>query len=65
MQKVESLIFERLQQLHQESDGHAEREVINDALSIAGHQAGETGFPRLEVSDNLRFRRRLSLQPVG
>ncbi len=34
IQKVENLIFERLQQLRQGSDGHSERDAINDALFI-------------------------------
>jgi len=33
LQKVESLVFECLQQLHQGTDGASEREALNDALS--------------------------------
>jgi hypothetical protein len=33
LQNVETLILERLQQLHQGTNGHSEREAINDALS--------------------------------
>ncbi len=35
MQRVEALIYDRLQQLHNGSDGHtAEREALNDAISL-------------------------------
>ena len=35
MQRVEALIYQRLQQLQENSDGHiAEREAINDAISV-------------------------------
>jgi hypothetical protein len=35
MQRVEALIYDRLQQLHNEGDGHtAEREALNDAISV-------------------------------
>jgi hypothetical protein len=34
IQEVETLIFERLQQLRQESDGRGELQAINDALSL-------------------------------
>jgi hypothetical protein len=34
IQKVETLIFDRLQQLRQGNDGHSEKQAINDALSI-------------------------------
>jgi hypothetical protein len=34
IQKVEKLIFERLHQLRQGSDGHSERDAINGALFI-------------------------------
>jgi hypothetical protein len=33
LQKVESLILERFQQLHRGTDGASEREALNDALS--------------------------------
>jgi hypothetical protein len=32
--KAEALIFERLRQLQQSSDGHSERAAISDGLSI-------------------------------
>ena len=32
--KVENLLYERLQQLNQQPDGHGEREAISDALNI-------------------------------
>jgi hypothetical protein len=35
MQRVESLIYDRLQQLQAQRDGHvAEREALNDAISV-------------------------------
>ena len=34
VQAVEALIFDRLQQLRQESDGQGELQAINDALSF-------------------------------
>jgi hypothetical protein len=46
IQKVETLIFERLQQLSQENDGRTEQEAINDALSILRViQRDKLGFP--------------------
>jgi hypothetical protein len=46
IQKVETLIFERLQQLRQESDGRNEREAINNALSILRViKRDKLGFP--------------------
>lgn len=46
MYLVETLIFERLQELHQDSDGRAEREAINDALSIIQRiKRDKLGFP--------------------
>lgn len=45
IQKVEILIFERLQQLHGESDGRAEHEALNDALTIVrGIKRDKLGF---------------------
>jgi hypothetical protein len=34
VQRVEALIFERLQQLQSSDDGAAERQAINDALEL-------------------------------
>ena len=34
IQKVETLIFERLRQLNTQNDGRVELEALNDALSI-------------------------------
>jgi hypothetical protein len=34
LQKVETSILERLQELQHGPDGHSEREAINDALSV-------------------------------
>ena len=34
IQHVETLIFERFQQLSEGSDGHAELQAINDAMSV-------------------------------
>jgi hypothetical protein len=34
IQKVEALIFERLQQLRQESDGRGELKAIDDAVAL-------------------------------
>jgi hypothetical protein len=46
IQKVENLIFERLQQLPQGSDGHSEQEAINDALFIIRNiKRDKLGFP--------------------
>ena len=46
IQKVENLIFQRQQQLHQMSDGHAEREAIQDALNIIRViKRDKLGFP--------------------
>jgi hypothetical protein len=49
IQKVETLIFERLQQLSQENDGRTEQEAINDALSILRViKRDKLGFPDWE-----------------
>ena len=49
IQKVESVLFERLQQLRPESDGHSEREAINDALSVLRIiQRDRLGYPDLQ-----------------
>jgi hypothetical protein len=46
VQKVETLIFERLQQLSQGNDGRTEREAINDALPILQViKRDKLGFP--------------------
>lgn len=46
MYLVETLLLERLLQLRQESDGRAEHEAINDALSIIhGIKRDKLGFP--------------------
>jgi len=49
VQKVESLLFERLRQLRPEIDGQGERAAINDALSILRLiQRGRLGYPDLQ-----------------
>lgn len=46
IQKVETVIFERQQQLYQESDGHAERVALNDGLNIIRLiKRDKLGFP--------------------
>jgi hypothetical protein len=46
IQKVENLIFERLQQLPPGSDGDSEQEAINDALFILRNiKRDKLGFP--------------------
>ena len=46
VQKVETVIFERQQQLYQGSDGHAEREALNDGLNlIRVIKRDKLGFP--------------------
>ena len=46
IQKVETVILERQQQLYQGSDGHAEREAIHDALNIIRViKRDKLGFP--------------------
>jgi hypothetical protein len=52
IQDVETLIFERLQQLRQSSDGRSEQEAINDALSILRViKRDRLGFPDWKGSD--------------
>ena len=46
VQKVETVIFERQQQLYQGSDGHVEREALNDGLNIIRViKRDKLGFP--------------------
>jgi hypothetical protein len=46
IQMVETLIFERLQQLHREHNGCTEDEGVKDALSILrGIKRDKLGFP--------------------
>ena len=46
MQKVEALIFERLQRLHEEGDFHSERLALNDALmTLRILKRNKLGFP--------------------
>ena len=46
VQKVETVIFERQQQLYQGSDGRAEREALNDGLNIIRViKRDKLGFP--------------------
>jgi len=46
VQKVDSLIFERLQQLRQGNDGHIETQAVNDALALLRIiKRDELGFP--------------------
>ncbi len=50
MQRMEAMIFERLQQLPDGNDSLAESEALNNALSVLRvHAARKTQFPRLEV----------------
>ncbi len=53
IQKVETLIFERLQQIRQGNDGRSEQEAIDGALSILRViKRDKLGFPDWQVSDN-------------
>jgi|ERR1700730_3723254 len=46
IQRVETVIFERQQQLYQGSDGHVEREALNDGLNIIRViKRDKLGFP--------------------
>jgi hypothetical protein len=46
IQKVETVIFERQQRLHQGSDGHAERAALSDGLNIVRLiKRDKLGFP--------------------
>jgi hypothetical protein len=46
MQRVEALISDRIQQLHNRIDGHAEREALTDALAaLRVFQREKLNFP--------------------